>query len=135
MSDERTPHEREGGRGTQQTWVVGTALLAVTVLAGCALGIRPAIPREFLRETEPGVTLTALKTPPNRYEGMVLILGGGPLAEIQEGGRLWLRLKNRPLDAKYQPHRSVSLGSPENGYYWAVFSPQDVPHTRVAWCA
>lgn len=66
-----------------------------------------AIPRVFLREAEPGVTLTDLITNPDRYEGKVIILGGVPLADIQEGPSLWLKLTNRLLDVEYQPYRSV----------------------------
>lgn len=95
------------GRTTPRSRVAGTILLTTAVLAGCTLGIRSAIPSEFLREAEPIGTLTDLRTNPDRCEGKVIILGGVPLAEIQEGPRLWLKLKNRPLDAEYQPYRPV----------------------------
>ena len=102
-------------------------------MAGCGLGARHVIPRELLQQAEPGVTLTALTTHPDLYQGKVLLLGGVPLAEIRAGDRLWIDLRNRPLDADYVPHRPLSHGGLEEGHYWVVVSPQEFPPTSHTW--
>ena len=44
----------------------------------------------------------------------------------QEGQRLWLHLKNRPLDQDYRPHRPAVNEGPEAGYYWVVVTNSQV---------
>jgi len=84
------------------------ALVATGLIAGCNLSARNTIPSEFVQQAEPGVTLTALMTHPDLYQGKVVIVGGVPLAEIREGDRVWIELRNRPLDANYVPHRPLA---------------------------
>lgn len=84
------------------------ALVATGLIAGCGLSARNTIPSEFILQAEPGVTLTALTTHPELYQGKVVIVGGVPLAEIREGDRVWIELRNRPLEANYVPHRPLS---------------------------
>lgn len=103
------------------------------LLAGCGLSARNTIPREFIRQAEPGVTLTELTAHPNRYQDKVVILGGVPVAEIRDGDRLWLSVRNRPLDADYVPHRPLTHGGPEDGHYWVLVSPHDFPRTSHTW--
>lgn len=103
------------------------------LLAGCGLSTRHTIPREFIRQAEPGVTLTALTTYPDRYQNKVVILGGVPVAEIREGDRLWLSLRNRPLDADYVPHRPLTHGGPEDGHYWVLVTLHDFPPVSHTW--
>lgn len=81
----------------------GTALLMVSLIAGCRMGTVPVIPNELVRQAEPGATLTALVTDPGRYRDKIVILGGVVLAEKREASQLWLLLRNRPLDADYAP--------------------------------
>ena len=73
------------------------------------------------------MTLTSLTSDPDRYRGKVVILGGVIVEEKEEGGQVWLRLRNRPLDKDYVPHRPPSLDSPETGYYWVLILRGDLP--------
>jgi len=114
--------------------ISGASLLLFLILAaGCSVGARSTIPREFLNQAEPGVTLTALTVHPDRYQGKVVILGGVPVAEVREGDRLWLSLRNRPLDAEYMPHRPLAPGGPEDGHYWVLVSSSEFPETSHMW--
>ncbi|WP_455379396.1 hypothetical protein [Petrachloros mirabilis] len=92
-----------------------------------------AIPTEFVRQAEPGVTLTALTTHPDRYKDKVVILGGVPLSEVREGDRFWLWMRNRPLDQNYVPHLPSSRGGPEDGHYWVLVLPRDIPLPSHKW--
>ncbi len=38
----------------------------------------------------------------------------------QDGQRLWLHVRNRPLDKEYRPHRPTVNEGPECGYYWVM---------------
>ena len=109
------------------------ALVATGLIAGCSFSTRNTIPNEFIQQAEPGVTLTALTTHPDLYQGKVVIVGGVPLAEIREGDRVWIELRNRPLDANYVPHRPLSRGGPEDGHYWVLVSSHDFPPTSHTW--
>ncbi|HEV2173269.1 MAG TPA: Slp family lipoprotein [Nitrospira sp.] len=107
--------------------------MTTSLITGCGLSARNTIPREFIRQAEPGVTLSALTTHPDLYQSKVIILGGVPVAEIQEGDRLWLSLRNRPLDTDYVPHRPLTHGGPEDGHYWVLVSRHDFPPTSHTW--
>ncbi len=87
--------------------------MGVLLLMGCG-----SVPFQYVRQAEPGVTLTALTETPEAYQGKTVILGGVLADQKQEGERLWLYLKNRPLDQDYRPHRPVLNDGPEAGYYW-----------------
>jgi starvation-inducible outer membrane lipoprotein len=94
-------------------------LLCVVGVLGLAIGCSP-LPSRFLGQSEPGVTLTRLAGAPEQYRDKVVILGGVLVEERQDGGRLWLRLKNRPLDENYHPHRPIALDGPEAGHFWVT---------------
>ena len=76
-------------------------LLGVCVVWG--LNACGTIPRKYVSQAEPGVTLTMLASHPDAYRGKVVILGGVVIGHQQGGDRIWLRVKNRPLDADMSP--------------------------------
>ena len=78
------------------------------------------LPSKYIEKAEPGVTLTSLAAAPETYQGKTVILGGVVVDQQQQGQRLWLHLKNRPLDKDYRPHRPTINEGPEAGYYWVV---------------
>ena len=78
------------------------------------------LPSKYIEQAEPGVTLTALTASPQQFRDKVVILGGVLVKEREEAGRVWLHLKNRPLDNHYQPHRPISLDGPEAGHFWVT---------------
>lgn len=92
-----------------------TCLLGLTLVTGCG-----NVPSRYIQQAEPGVTLTSLVAAPDTYQGKTVILGGVVVDQQQNGQRLWLHLKNRPLDKDYRPHRPTSTEGPEAGYYWVV---------------
>jgi starvation-inducible outer membrane lipoprotein len=99
------------------------------LLSACA----SPLPKEYIDQAERGVTLTSLTSDPDRYQGKVVILGGVIVQEKEEGGQVWLRLRNRPLDKDYVPHRPQSLDSPEAGYYWVLILRRDLPTEYRDW--
>ena len=104
-------------------------LALLVILAGCQ-----ALPAKYVRQAEPGVTLTALTASPKQYRDKVVILGGVLVKEGEKDGQLWLRLKNRPLDSQYHPHRPVSLDGPEAGHFWVTASSrQHLPSQYPQW--
>ena len=84
-------------------------------MTGCG-----SLPSRYVQQAEAGVTLTALAAAPDRYQGKTVILGGVVVDQEQQGSRLWLHLKNRPLDKDYRPHRPTDNDGSEAGYYWVV---------------
>ncbi|HKT34698.1 MAG TPA: Slp family lipoprotein, partial [Nitrospira sp.] len=80
----------------------------LVALWGCS-----AVPRRYLWIAEPGITLTMLSTNPQPYVGKVVLLGGTITQEEENDQFLLLRLKNRPLDQDYKPHRPADSDSPE----------------------
>ncbi len=109
------------------------SLVVMSLMTGCSFSARNTIPSDFVVEAEPGVTLTAITTHPDRYNGKIVILGGVPILEIEDHDRLWLRLRNRPLDGNNVPHLPSSRGGPENGLYWVMVSPRDIPPSSHQW--
>lgn len=91
------------------------------------------IPSRFVNQAEPGVTLTALKTRPDAYKGKVVILGGVIMDKTEREGRVWLLVKNRPLDADYVPYAPLSLGSEEASNYWVMVTSQGLPKNYRNW--
>jgi len=85
-----------------------------------ALTACSTLPSKYIEQAEPGVTLTTLTVSPEQYRDKVVILGGVLVKERDEGGHIWLHLKNRPLDAQYHPHRPVSPEGPEAGHFWVT---------------
>lgn len=90
-------------------------LAGLVFVAGCG-----ALPARYVQQAEPGVTLSALAAAPDTYQHKTVILGGVVVDQQQQGQRLWLHLKNRPLDKDYRPHRPTVNEGPEAGYYWVV---------------
>ncbi|TLY30663.1 MAG: hypothetical protein E6K63_01045 [Nitrospirae bacterium] len=116
-------------RSSSQLWL--PTLVGVVVANGfnaCA-----TIPSKFVRQAEPGVTLTALTSHPDAYKGKVVILGGVVIDQKQGEDRIWLRVKNRPLDADYIPHMPVSSEGPEAGHYWVKVLAKDLPKGYRDW--
>ncbi len=89
--------------------------IGVALLMGCG-----SLPSRYIQESEPGVTLTALTASPETYHGKTIILGGVIVDRKQDGQRLWLHVRNRPLDKEYRPHRPTVNEGPESGYYWVM---------------
>jgi starvation-inducible outer membrane lipoprotein len=113
-----------------QRWSACLVLVATItiVLWGCA-----AVPRRYIWIAERGVTLTMLSTNPRPYVGKVVLLGGTITEEEENEQFLLLRLKNRPLDQDYEPHRPADLSSSEAGSYWVMVSKQQVPPKYRNW--
>lgn len=87
----------------------------LVLVTGCG-----ALPSRYIQQAEHGVTLTALVAAPDTYQGKTGMLGGVVVDQQREGRRLWLHMKNRPLDKDYRPHRPTVNEGPEAGYYWVV---------------
>ena len=111
-------------------WTACLALLTTmtATLWGCV-----SVPRRYLWIAEPGVTLTMLSQNPQPYVGKVVLLGGTITEEQQSEQFLLLRLKNRPLDQDYRPHRPADPGSAEGGSYWVMVSKEQVPPKYRDW--
>jgi len=95
---------------------------------GCA-----AVPRRYIWMAEPGVTLTVLSTNPQPYVGKVVLLGGTITEEEENEQYLMLRLKNRPLDQDYKPHRPADTDGLEAGSYWVMVLKNQVPPKFRNW--
>jgi len=105
------------------------ATAVVCLLSACSL----ALPSQYIDQAEPGVTLATLVSNPDGYREKVVILGGVIVEEQQFGEHVFLRLKNRPLDKDYRPHRPPSLDGPEAGYYWVMIGRVDLPEQYHQW--
>lgn len=104
-------------------------LLALCVTVGCS-----PVPKKYLREVDPSVTLTTIVTLPDYYRGKLVILGGVILEEEMRDGRLWLHAKNRPLDQDYRPQLPPSVDDPEAGWYWVIVgNPKNFPPSYHHW--
>jgi starvation-inducible outer membrane lipoprotein len=106
-------------------------LLSLVVL--CLAGCQGAVPKKYVRQAEHGVTLTALKQQPEVYRGKVVILGGVIVDKKEEHGRVWLWIKNRPLDEDFVPHVPASLDGHEAGFYWVALTPQGLAKSYHSW--
>ena len=110
--------------------------LFLAVLLGTALcgqGACSPIPSKFIKQAEPGTTLTGLVNQPSAYAGKVVILGGVIVEERRADGRVWLHIRNRPLDVDYEPHRDPKLRDTEEGYYWIIVDPKNLPPSYKEW--
>ena len=120
-------------RGTpsgQRRWAYSvSAIVLAFVLAACH-----TLPAKYVEQAERGVTLTSLTVSPQEYRDKVVILGGVLVKEREEGGQVWLHLKNRPLDPQYHPHRPISLDGPEAGHFWVtVANRRQLPPRYREW--
>lgn len=100
-------------------------------LASCADS--RVIPDRYVKRAEPGVTLTTLTKKRAAYQGKVVILGGVIVNHKQGDNRVWLRVKNRPLDGDYIPHLPVDKEGPESGLYWVMVWNKDLPKDYRQW--
>jgi starvation-inducible outer membrane lipoprotein len=107
-------------------WVLVIALIFGTV--SCS-----SVPRRYLWNAEKGVTLMDLQRTPERYQGKTVILGGVIVHEETKDGRLWLRLKNRPLDENQRPHLATDADAVEGGYYWVALDAGKIPAHYHEW--
>ena len=114
----------------RRRWVCGiSSIMLSLVLTACS-----TLPKKYIEQAEPEVTLTALTASPQQYRDKVVILGGVLVNEREEGGQVWLYLKNRPLDPQYHPHRPVSLDGPEAGHFWVTAATrQQLPPKYRQW--
>jgi starvation-inducible outer membrane lipoprotein len=104
-------------------------LLALCLAVGCS-----PIPRKYLREAVPNVTLSELTATPQAYRNRLVVMGAVILEEEERGGALWLHVKNRPLDQDYRPQLPPSPDDPEGGWYWVVVGDQQsFPNTHHHW--
>jgi hypothetical protein len=108
----------------------GSLLVLVALsLVGC----QSTVPKKYVRQAQPGVTLTALKEHPEAYREKVVILGGVIVDKKEEDGRVWLWIKNRPLDKDFVPHVPAYPDGPESGYYWIALTPEGLPKSYQSW--
>lgn len=114
--------------GTILTWRAVLFCGAVFLLGACS-----PIPTKFIKQAEPGTTLTALVKQPAVYSGKIVILGGVIVEERRADGRIWLHIRNRPLDVDYEPHRDASLTETESSFYWVLVDPQGLPPSYKEW--
>jgi hypothetical protein len=103
--------------------------LAIGALLACS----PPVPKQYIKQAERGVTLTALAGKPAAYRGKTVILGGVIVEQREEPGRIWLLMRNRPLDDKYVPHRDTTMVASESGYYWVIVERENLPHNYREW--
>ena len=91
------------------------------------------IPSQYLKQAEPGVTLTSLSKRQAEYQGKVVILGGVIVDHKSGDNRVWLYVKNRPLDVDYVPHIPITNEGPEAGHYWVMVWNKDLPKDYQQW--
>jgi len=107
-----------------------SSIVLALILTAC----HTPLPAQYVEQAEQGVTLTSLTASPQQYRDKVVILGGVLVKEREEGGQVWLRLRNRPLDPKYHPHRPISLDGPEAGHFWVtVANREQLPPRYRQW--
>ena len=129
MDGMTTRRFREGSQTGRARLIVGVGLLAAWSV-GCGGGV---IPSQYLKQAEPGITLTKLSKDPLAYRGKVVVLGGVIVDQKQGDNRVWLRVKNRPLDGDYVPHIPVTKAGPEAGYYWVMVMRENLPKDYHNW--
>lgn len=110
----------------------GRSVIAAVLSCGLAACGGP-IPSQYIKQAEPGVTLTTLSKRHAEYEGKVVILGGVIVDHKSGDNRVWLHIKNRPLDVDYVPHIPITNEGPEAGYYWVMVWNKDLPRDYQQW--
>jgi starvation-inducible outer membrane lipoprotein len=124
--DRHWGHPCHGRLRCSLVWALAIGLICGTV--GCS-----PIPRRYLLQAETGVTLMDLQRAPEQYQGKTVILGGVIVHEQNKDGRLWLRIKNRPLDENQRPHLASDSDGPESGYYWVALAADKIPDHYHDW--
>ncbi|HET7057802.1 MAG TPA: Slp family lipoprotein [Nitrospiraceae bacterium] len=114
---------------TNTVYSSAKAIAVMCLLSACS----SVLPSQYIDQAEPDVTLTALASNLDGYREKIVILGGVIVDEKQIGEHVFLRLKNRPLDKDYRPHRPLSLDGPEAGYYWVTIGRSDLPEQYHQW--
>ena len=77
---------------------------ALGVLLLCALSSCSTLPSKYVEQAEPGVTLTALTTSPQKFRDKVVILDG------PEAGHFWVTAANRDqLPARYRKWARMTI--------------------------
>ena len=102
------------------------------VIGVLAVGCGP-IPRQYLKNAQRGVTLSAIVDQPDVYMGKTVILGGVIVEQRDGGDHVWWRMRNRPLDSDYVPHRSGSVDPREDGHYWVAVVRATLPPSYQRW--
>jgi starvation-inducible outer membrane lipoprotein len=112
----------------------GLSLVPLLILTGVAfIGCQGTVPSKYVRQAQQGVTLTSIKQHPQAYKGKVVILGGVIVEKREDSERVWLLIKNRPVDEDFVPHAPPSLEGAEAGFYWVALSPQGLPKSYHDW--
>ena len=110
------------------------AVLVIAIMVtGVASGCSTVIPSKYTSQAERGASLSSIKARPDAYIGKVVILGGVMVEEKEAGEQIWLRLKNRPVDADYVPHQPTSASDPETGHYWVIVNRQGLSSSYKNW--
>lgn len=122
----------QGDRRAGQVRSASLWIMASVLSCGLAACGGP-IPGEYLKQAEPGVTLTSLSKKRAEYQGKVVILGGVIVAHKSGDNRVWLHIKNRPLDEDYVPHIPITREGPEAGHYWVMVWNKDLPKDYQHW--
>jgi starvation-inducible outer membrane lipoprotein len=110
----------------------GLSFIAAVLSCGLVACGGP-IPSQYIKQAEPDVTLTSLSKRHAEYQGKVVILGGVIVDHKSGDNRVWLHIKNRPLDADYVPHIPITNEGPEAGYYWVMVWNKDLPMDYQQW--
>ena len=111
---------------------LSTCLVLVAIASGALFGCS-SVPRRYLWMAERDVTLSMLSANSKPYVGKVVLLGGTITEEENDDQWLMLRLKNRPLDQDYKPHRPADSEGTEAGSYWLMVSKKQVSPKFRSW--
>ena len=110
-----------------------TIQLLFLVTLSLAVGCSP-LPRKYIRDAVPNVTLSKLKASPQAYQDRLVVMGAVILEEDHRESSLWLHVRNRPLDQDYRPQLPPSADDPEGGWYWVVVGDhQKFPSSHHHW--
>ena len=130
MNPDGSRRRRPEGSSGRYGFLAVSGLILTLELSACNSTL---IPSKFVKQAEPGVTFTTLTRNPDAYRGKTVILGGVIVDKKDERGSIWLKIKNRPLDADYVPRMPTSPNDPESGHYWVMVKPQGLPPAYKDW--
>ena len=110
--------------------MIGT-LAVLLGLSACASKASP-IPSQYRDQIDPNITYGMLSRQPESYQGKVVALGGVIIdARNDQQGRTWLYVRNRPLDADFEPHIPVSRD--ERDAFWAIVDQRQLSGNFKMW--